>query len=70
MIPVLYVRSGDAQVAVNQTAEFLSANVKAFEKTAQRLLEQEKWRHFEEVFRICDFIKGCQFYCTGNVSWR
>ena len=70
MIPLLYAQSRHAQAAVNQTAEFLTANVKAFEEMAQRLLEQEKRKNFEEVSEICDFIKGCQSYCSGNLVWR
>ncbi|KAF6228249.1 hypothetical protein HO133_007979 [Letharia lupina] len=70
MIPLLYARSRDAQVAVDQTAEFLVVNVKAFEETAQRLLKQEKRHNVEEARELRAFIKGCQFYCSGNLTWR
>ena len=70
MIPLLYAHSRDAQAAVDQTAEFLVLNVKAFEETAQKLLKPEKRYNVEEARDMCDFIKGCQFYCSGNINWR
>ena len=70
MIPLLYAQSRDLQMSVDQTAEFLAANVKAFEETAQRLLNPEKGRGIEAAPVLRDFVKGCQFYCTGNVTWR
>lgn len=70
MIPLLYAQSRDAQVAVDQTAEFLVVNVKAFEETARRLLNPEKQYNVEEACELRDFIRGCQFYCSGNLTWR
>ena len=70
MIPLLYAQSGDAQMAVDQTAMYLVANVKAFRETVQRLLEPDKQHGVEESPKLHNLIKGCQFYCTGNLSWR
>lgn len=69
MIPLLYAQSRDAQAAVDQTTNFLVANVKAFEETKQRLQKSEKGRNNDEAFELCDFIRGCQFYCSGNLTW-
>ena len=61
MIPLLYAQSGDAQAAVDQTANFLVANVKAFEETAQRLLKPEKAQEVDEACEIREFVMACQF---------
>ncbi len=68
MIPLLYAQSRDAQTAVDQTAKFLVLNVKAFEETAQRLLNSEKLQNIE-ARSVSDLIKGCQFHCSGNLTW-
>lgn len=70
MIPLLYGQSRNAKAAVDQTAEFLAAKVKALKEIAQRLLEQEKRKNPGQVSEMCDFIKGCQFYCSGTLVWR
>ncbi len=70
MVPLLYAQTKDLQVAVNQTADFLALNVKAFEETAQRLLNSAERHGVEETPELCDFIKGCQFNCSGNLAWR
>ncbi len=70
MIPLLYAQSKDAQAAVDQTAEFLVVNIKAFEEMAQRLLKAENRHKAGEAHKIRDFITGCQFYCSGNLAWR
>lgn len=70
MIPLLYAQSRDAQAAVDQTAEFLVINVKAFEETAQRLLKPKERQEIEDAREIRDFVKACQFYCSGNLTWR
>lgn len=70
MIPLMYAQSRDAQLAVDQTVDFLAMNVKALDEVALRLLNPEKRHKIEETRELCDFIKGCQFYCTGNLTWR
>ncbi len=70
MVPVLYAQSGDAQAAVNQTTDSLIATVKAFNETAQRLQTTGKQRQLEDAVGLRNFIKGCQFYCSGNLTWR
>lgn len=70
MIPLLYAQSRDAQVAVDQTVDFLAMNVKALDEVALRMLNPEKRHKIEEARALCDLIKGCQFYCTGNLTWR
>lgn len=69
IIPLLYAHSRNLQAAVDQTAHSLIANVKEFERTVQRLLEKAKHEGIQETDAIKNFIKGCQFYCTGNNAW-
>lgn len=65
MIPLLFAQSGNLQAAIEQTRDFLVANVQAFE------VEVEQLRASEEASReLKDFITGCKYYCTGNLAWR
>ena len=70
MIPLLYAQSSDAQMAVDQTAQYLVANVKAFRDTVQRLLGSDKQHDVEGRSELYNLIEGCQIYCTGNLTWR
>lgn len=70
MIPLQYVQSRNVQAAVDQTMEFLAKTVKAFEQTMQHLLTTDKYGSDKQMSDIDDFIKGCQFYCSGNLTWR
>ena len=70
MIPLLYAQSSDAQMAVNQTAQYLFATVKAFRDTVQRLLGSDKKDGLEGPPELYNLIEGCQIYCTGNLTWR
>lgn len=70
MIPLLYAQSRDAQVAVDQTVDFLAMNVKALDEVALRLLNPEKRHNIEQAREISEFVKQCQFYCTGSLTWR
>lgn len=70
MIPLLYVQSRNAQTAVDQTTKFLAKTVQAFEQTMQDLSTTKKSGSDEQASDIADFIKGCQFYCSGNLTWR
>lgn len=70
MIPILYAECKDLQLAFNRTADFLASKVKEFQETAQRLLTFTKQYDAVEVMELEDFIRGCQFICTGNLSWR
>lgn len=69
MIPLQYVQSRNVQTAVDQTTKFLAKTVKAFEQRMRHLLAIEKRGSDEQKSHIDDFIKGCQFYCSGNLTW-
>ena len=70
MIPLLYTQSNNAQMAVDQTAQYLVANMKAFRDTVQRLLESDKQLGVGGPPELYNLITGCQIYCTGNLTWR
>lgn len=70
MIPLQYVQSRNVQTAVDQTTKFLAKTVMSFEQTMQHLLTIERRENDEQAKDIDDFVKGCQFYCSGNLIWR
>ena len=70
MITILYAESKDLQLAYNRTAYFLASNAKTFQETAQRLLTFTRQYDAVEMKELGNFIRGCQFNCTGNLAWR
>ena len=70
MIPILYAESKNLQLSYNRTADFLASNVKKFQETATRLLNLTRQYDAVEMTELEDFIRDCQFYCTGNLAWR
>ena len=70
MIPILYAQSNDLQLAYNRTADFLAVNVKKFQGTTQRLLNSTSPFEVAMTLQLDDFLRGCQFYCSGNLAWR
>lgn len=70
MIPLEYAKSRNAQAAVDHTAQLLTMAVKGFEQTMDNLLKRETQQDEKQARQIREFIKGCQYYCTGNLAWR
>ena len=70
MVPLLFAESRDAQRAVDMTADFITENVEAFEDAANLLLSNAQTLTAEEAKDVEDFILGCRFYTSGNLSWR
>ena len=69
MIPILYAQSNDLQLAYNRTAAFLAVTVKKFQHTTQRLLNSTGPFEVATTLELDDFVRGCQFYCSGNLTW-
>ena len=69
-LPILYVKLGSIQAAVDQATKLLMASVRAFEEVAQRLVEAEGSSTAKNSPELLAFIDGCRFCCTGNLSWR
>ena len=69
-MPILYIQLGNLQHAVDETYRFLTVTVESFERTSKRI--EERFSGSDEKTRedLHAFIEGCQFYCTGNLSWR
>ncbi|KAI9779304.1 MAG: hypothetical protein M1816_003617 [Peltula sp. TS41687] len=69
LIPLLYLRHGSIQGAVDDAMEILHSSVEAFDSTSQRLLARH---HQDEVVhnKLQKFIDGCKYACTGNLNWR
>ncbi len=71
MIPLEYAQSRNAQSAVDKTTLLLANAIDAFKQTAEKLLHRSpEITSCEQTRALGDFVKGCQFYCTGNLAWR
>lgn len=70
MIPLEYAKSRNAQAAVDDTTQLLTMAVKGFQHTVQNLLNGEIQQDEKQARQVQDYIKGCQYYCTGNLIWR
>ena len=72
MVSLLFAETQDAQVAVDQTADFVHANILIFKTTAQSLLlkAEEKNLPKHQKAALQDAITGYQFFTTGNIIWR
>ncbi|KAL8861149.1 MAG: hypothetical protein Q9178_002365 [Gyalolechia marmorata] len=71
MIPLEYVQSRNARAAVDKTALLLAKTIEAFKHTAQQLLQRSAEKlNVGQARAVGDIVKGCQFYCTGNLAWR
>ena len=70
LIPLLYARLGSAQAAVDQTTEILIEHVTRFEEAARQLLASPGASEIDGNPQLYDFVKGCRFYCSGNLIWR
>ena len=45
------------------------SSVEEFDDVARRLLKH--WEGDANVSKVLkNYIEGCRFYCTGNLSWR
>ncbi|KAI4235240.1 MAG: hypothetical protein LQ349_003306 [Xanthoria aureola] len=70
MIPLEYAQSRNAQSAVDKTTLLLANAIDAFKQTAEKLLQRSpEITSCEQTRALGDFVKGCQFYCTGNLAW-
>ena len=70
LIPLLYTRLGSAQAAVDQATEVLIKHVARFEEAAGQLLAGSGTSEIDGNHQLHDFVKGCRFYCSGNLVWR
>lgn len=69
MIPLEYAKSRNAQGAVDHTTELLIMAVKGFQQTEEKLLKGEMMQDEKQARQIREYIKGCQYNCTGNLVW-
>ncbi|KAI4250167.1 MAG: hypothetical protein L6R40_000339 [Gallowayella cf. fulva] len=63
------ISTGDAQSAVDQAIGFLEESVLEFEETIRRLQEDPIASDAVSKRQLHSFIKGCEFYCSGNLAW-
>ncbi|KAF4629253.1 hypothetical protein G7Y89_g8894 [Cudoniella acicularis] len=68
LIPLLFIESGSAQMAVTSAIEMLRIAVEEFDECATKLtttyINDEK-----ASIPLQYFIEACQFNCTGNLNW-
>ena len=70
MIPIMYTQTNDLQAAVNQAADFLALKVKEYQELAQRVLSAAAQDEVVQMPELSDFVKGCEYCCSGNLYWR
>lgn len=70
LVPLLYASNGDLQSAVDQATDVLAKGVQGLEDTVKRFADGEGTFDAVSKGQIRDFIKGCRFYCSGNLNWR
>ena len=70
MVLFVYAGVGDAQVAVDETSDFVVDSVLAFEDAAHTLLCSNITRSSKQVKQLKGVIIGCRYYITGHVAWK
>jgi len=70
LVPILYARFDNIQVAVDQATEFLIESVRRFEEDAHQLLLSSGSSTLDSNTQLRNFVEGCRLYCSGNLMWR
>ena len=69
LIPLLYLRHGNLEAAMDAAIVSLKTSIAAFEFSSRRLLD--RYSDDTDTFVSLDkFIHGCRCACTANLNWR
>ncbi|KAL9095768.1 MAG: hypothetical protein Q9165_002200 [Trypethelium subeluteriae] len=68
LIPLLYLKYGNAQDAIEIAISGLEAEIRNFDQTSGKLLARYSYDPTTQE-ALSTFIKACQFNCTGNLHW-
>ena len=69
LIPILFYRYKDAQLAIDAAIVLLETAVANFEQAANALLTNHT-QDDEVATKLGNFIDGCRYACTANLNWR
>ncbi|KAL9078210.1 MAG: hypothetical protein Q9157_002863 [Trypethelium eluteriae] len=69
LIPLLYLKHGNVQDAIEIAVSGLEAEIRNFDEISGKL--QARYSYDPTTQKaLSTFIKACQFNCTGNLHWR
>jgi hypothetical protein len=69
LIPIMFFYVGDIEIAVREIVAFIAAEIENLDVAAASLVR--KYAEADEGMkdRVADFIDGCKYYTTGNLTW-
>ncbi|KAI9881247.1 MAG: hypothetical protein M1830_005533 [Pleopsidium flavum] len=70
LIPILYATLRSAQAAADQVMKTVRFIITEFDLVASRLLQRFGSDDPTVVKALREFVEGCRYYCSGNLSWR
>lgn len=70
MIPILYVKLGSLEAAMDKTTGFIASMIRRFDEAEERLLQRYRTADDDLQLQLRKFIVGAKQYCTGNLKWR
>lgn len=69
-MPILYAQLGSTQKAVDYVMGTIRDTIRDFDAAAEKVKARYSSEDEKTVKDVDDFILGCRYYCTGNLSWR
>ncbi|KAL1850514.1 hypothetical protein Plec18170_006799 [Paecilomyces lecythidis] len=69
VIPILYVKLGSLEAAMDNTAGFIASMIRRFDEAEERLLQRYCTADDDLQLQLRKFIVGAKQYCTGNLKW-
>ena len=68
-MPLLFLRHGSLQTAVDSTTDMLRDSVAALEISSDRLISRYSYDQGLKE-KLARFAEACKYACTGNLNWR
>ncbi|KAI1501866.1 terpenoid synthase [Biscogniauxia marginata] len=68
LIPLLSLKLGSVQAAVNEAADMVRSSIRRFEAAERDLLESQSSAPGTQE-NVRKFIEGCKYACTANMNW-
>lgn len=69
LIPIIFFKVGDIQVAVQQVVSFIQDEIKTMDDAAGSLCTRYQDADADVQRQVQQFIDGCKYYTTGNLTW-
>lgn len=68
LIPLLYLRHGTLEAAMDNAVKILDESIAAFELSSRQLLDRHSY-DTDVHLGLKKFIHGCKCACTANLNW-